>query len=476
MPAKPGRESSTGPLDGRSPGRQPIAAEGGEVSLVATSRSGAPASSAAARFATAVLFFTNVIGYVDRKILTLLVEPVKVSLGLSDGEIGLMQGIAFVITFSATGLLMGRLVDRSNRRNLLILCIAIWSVSAAAGGLAQTGWQLFVARMGVGVGEAALIPAAVSLFADYFPPERRGRPFGFFSMGVYAGSGLSMVLVGLSLAPVTSLSVHLQSLGFRIEPWRIIMFVTFLPGLLSCLLLAAMREPEREAAKRSQPSLDRSGMEEWMERWRFFVPHHLAMALLTLSLLGMSSWLPTVLIREYGMAARDAGLLYGTVYATAGVCSSFLGGLLVDVANRRGGLRGCLITALGASLLAAVGFAVLLMAASPLQVIVGSIIVFAPTSVALVIGIMVVSNVASSQSRGQITAIHFLVLGIVGTAGGPAVVGYANDLFGRHGASLGIVVAVTGLISTVLAVGLVGLALARSADALGRARGRAAAG
>lgn len=422
--------------------------------MLTTSRSDVSAS-AAALYATGVLFITNVVGYIDRKILTLLVEPVKASLGLSDGEIGLMQGIAFVIAFSATGLFMGHLVDRRSRRNLLIISIAIWSISAAAGGFAQTGWQLFIARMGVGVGEAALIPAAISLFADYFPPEKRGKPLGFFSMGVYAGSGLSMVLVGLSLATVTSLSVHLQTMGLAIEPWRIIMFITIIPGAFCCALLAVMREPARDVLHQSDRSIDRSGLRDWLDRSRFFVPHHFAMALLTLSLLGMSSWLPTVLIREYAMSPRDAGLLYGTVYATVGVCSSYLAGMLLDVVSRRSGLRGCLKTALCAAAIAVSGFGMLLVAATPMQLIIGSVIVFAPTSMALVIGIMIVSNVAPSRSRGQITAIHFLFLGVIGTAGGPAVVGYANDIFTGDSTRLSTVLGLTGLVSTSIAVALI---------------------
>ena len=161
----------------------------------------AHAGHGAATYATALLFLANLIGYLDRSILTLLVQAVKMSLRLSDGSMGLMLGAGFVLTFSFAGLFIGRLVDRVNRRNLLILALAIWSLSAAAGGLARDGAQLFLTRMGVGVGEAAIFPIAVSLIADYFEPSRRGKPYGLFTTGVYAGGGLSLVLAVIEHPP-----------------------------------------------------------------------------------------------------------------------------------------------------------------------------------------------------------------------------------------------------------------------------------
>ena len=423
------------------------------TSVVAPSlaRTSAPT---AAMYATLALFLANVVGYMDRKILSLLVDPVKASLGLSDGEIGLMQGAAFVVTFSITGLLVGRLVDRRSRRHLLVVCIAIWSISAAAGGLAQSGWQLFAARMGVGVGEAALIPAAVSLFADYFPPERRGKPFGFFSMGVYAGSGLSLVLVGVALQSLATFSASLAARGYAFEPWRLVMLFMLIPGIVCCALVLAIREPERTGAGATTRSVDRSGLRDWLVQRRFLLPHHLSMSMVTFGLLGMANWVPTILIREYGMSPRDAGLLYGTVYALGGVCSSYLGGVVSDMANRRDGARGCLVLALCSIVVVAIGFTALPFVATPIQLMAAIVLVFAPSSVALVTGIMVVSDTAPGQSRGQVTAVHFLFTGILGTAGGPAAVGYANDLFGSATVPLSKVLGIAGLISSLLALAL----------------------
>ena len=219
-----------------------------------------------AAWAAALLFLTNLVGYLDRSILTLLVAPVKTSLHLSDGEMGLMLGAGFVLTFSLAGLFIGRLTDRLNRRNVLIVCVAIWSVSAAACGLARTGGELFLGRMGVGVGEAAVYPIAVSVISDYFAPNRRGKPYGVFTMGVYAGGGLSLILTGAALPWATHLSSVLAAQGVRLEPWRLVMLLMLAPGALCCALLTTLKEPARASDAPAAGAIQPSGLGAWWAR------------------------------------------------------------------------------------------------------------------------------------------------------------------------------------------------------------------
>jgi MFS family permease len=153
-------------------------------------------------YAWYVLFVLLIIGitsYLDRNIVAVLMEPIKQDLQLTDTEVSLLQGMAFAVFYVAFGLPFGALVDRKNRRVLLAFGIALWSTMTAAGGLAESYWQLFAARAGVGIGEACLAPAAFSLIADYFPPSQRGRAMSVYNMSNYLGGGASMLLGGLVL-------------------------------------------------------------------------------------------------------------------------------------------------------------------------------------------------------------------------------------------------------------------------------------
>ena len=411
-----------------------------------------PRASGVAAWTATLLFVTNLVGYLDRSILTLLVAPVKASLHLSDGEIGLMLGAAFVLTFSVAGLLIGRLTDRLNRRNLLIVCVGIWSLSAAACGLAQSGAQLFVARMGVGVGEAAVYPIAVSLIADRFAPSRRGTPYGAFTMGVYAGGGLSLILTGAVLPWITTVSARLAAHGTHMEPWRLVMFLMLVPGALCCALLATLPEPVRTRDVAVADVASPPGLRDWLARAGVFLPHHLFMALVTLAMVGVTAWAPTVLIREHHLPTRTAGLLFGSLLAVTGVLSSALGGVLADRAGRRGGPAGALRMDLACIAVGCVGMLVLGTAHSTAILLTGFVIAFAPLSMSLIAGIIAMAELSPSRSRGQITSMYFLFTGVMGTAGGPALVGYLNDLAGGPTAGrLGTILGLTGAVATATA-------------------------
>ena len=412
----------------------------------------AHAGHGAATYATALLFLANLIGYLDRSILTLLVQAVKTSLRLSDGSMGLMLGAGFVLTFSFAGLFIGRLVDRVNRRNLLILALAIWSLSAAAGGLARDGAQLFLTRMGVGVGEAAIFPIAVSLIADYFEPSRRGKPYGLFTTGVYAGGGLSLILAGAVLPWATTTSAHFATKGHLVESWRLVLFLMLIPGGVGCALLATMKEPPRRRAPSAETAVHSSGFADWRARADVFLPHHLFMSLVTLAMVAVTSWMPTVLIREHAMAARSVGLMFGTVIAVTGVASAALAGVLADRTSQRRGAAGPLLMAMICVGVGVAGFVLLVLARTPFMLMVGTVVVFSPLSMVLIAGIIAMADLSPACSRGQITSIYFLFTGVLGTAGGPVLVGYLNDLAGGH--SLGRVLSLTGLVSCLAALAL----------------------
>ena len=430
----------------------------------ATAAASTAATTRVAGWAATLLFLTNLVGYLDRSILTLLVAPVKTSLHLSDGEMGLMLGAGFVLTFSLAGLFIGRLADRLNRRNVLTVCVAIWSLSAAACGLARNGAELFLGRMGVGVGEAAVYPIAVSIISDYFAPNRRGKPYGVFTMGVYAGGGLSLILTGAVLPWATNLSRSLAAEGTTLEPWRLVMFLMLGPGALCCALLATLREPARTREPAStSAAAGRPGLQDWWSRRGVFLPHHLFMALTTLAMVATTSWLPTVLIREHAVPTRSAGLLFGTVLAVTGITSSVVGGVLADRAGRRGGAAGALTLALACVGVGCLGYIVMATATATPVLLAGFVIAFSPLSMSLIAGIVAMAELSPARSRGQITSVYFLFTGVLGTAGGPALVGYLNDLAGgATSGALGRVLTVTGVVATFAAAAIAALTIARA--------------
>ena len=416
---------------------------------------------AVALFTLFTLFFVNLTGYLDRQIVSLLVQPIKAALKLSDGMIGLMQGLAFVIAYAIAGLLIGQFVDRHSRRNLLIVCVLIWSLCSAAGGLAHNGGELFLARMGVGVGEAALIPCAVSLLSDSFERDRRGMAMGVFTVSVHAGSGLSLMIVGLLLPAITAWAATLSVHGTIIEVWRLVLFCMLGPGVAVCALLAFVREPPRVTVSTATKRLDATGFRDWAANVRVLAPHHIAFALVNLSTFTLAAWFPTVLIREHHLDTRHTALIFGGVGAVAGGLGAFLSGPLGDRLSRHAGTRGRISVALYCLPVAAVATAGLFFAHT-LPVLVSSMaVMFGMQSLVFVIGLLTAAELAPPRSRGQVTAIFMTFAGIIGAAGGPAIAGYLNDALHSRGVALSTIMGATCLVAVLCSVALITLTLAR---------------
>src|SRR5258708_14916503 len=185
------------------------------------------------RYAWYVVFILMVcytLSFVDRQILSLLVGPMKRDLAISDTRIGLLQGVAFALFYGLMGLPLGRLADTRNRRNVIIVGVVLWSFLTGACSAARSFWSLFLARMGVGVGEATLSPSAFSLITDYFPKEKLGAALSVYSMGIFIGSGLALIAGGSVVDAVTRMpAVTLPLLG-AVAPWRFTFLIACAPG------------------------------------------------------------------------------------------------------------------------------------------------------------------------------------------------------------------------------------------------------
>ena len=276
-------------------------------------------SLAVRNYALGVLVVVYTFNFIDRQILSILLEPIKQDLGLSDSALGMLTGFAFALFYATLGIPIARFADRSNRRNLIAWALAIWSAMTAVSGLAQNFWHLLLARIGVGVGEAGCSPPAHSMLADYFPTENRATALGIYSLGIPFG-----ILFGFIAG------------GWLNEffGWRVAFFIVGVPGLLLAILVRfTLREPPRgmaegRVADEEQPTI----METFRFLWSKRSFRHMAVGggLTAFVGYGVITWVPSFLIRSYGMSTGDVGTYLGLILGIPGGIGIALGGYLAD--------------------------------------------------------------------------------------------------------------------------------------------------
>ncbi len=389
-----------------------------------------------------VLMLCNTLSFIDRQILGLLVTPIKQELGLSDTKIGLLQGLAFGIFYTLLGMPMGRIVDRGNRRNLVAAGIFCWTLMTASCAAARGFWTLFLARMGVGVGEATLSPSAFSLLSDYFPRERLGTALSIFSMGVFFGSGSALIVGGLVIGAVGS--------------WRLTFLIVGLPGLLAALLMFTIKEPVRKnllGGKARHLSLGEV-FEQVKLRWQSVAGICLAFAFQALCNYAQQAWLPTYFVRAHGWQPKQAGLTLGVISLATGLLGAYLGGALCDRWQRGSKADAPLRVGVLATACAGIFFSLALaMPALNFQL---ALLVAAFFFLAMPIGSSYASLqlILPNQVRGQIGALQVFTLNLFGLMLGPFLPGFFNDYVFRNpqlvGWSLALTVGTASLLSALL--------------------------
>jgi MFS family permease len=397
----------------------------------------APAARASSRYAwyvVAVLTLANVAGWIDRQILTLLVVPIRRDLGISLTEMSYLIGLPFAIFYTFMGLPIARLADRSNRRNIIAGGIALWSIMTALCGLAGSYARLLLARIGVGVGEAALAPPAASLLADYFPRERLSTAMSVYSLGIFLGSGLAYVIGGWVVGLVSAQEVWTWPVLGALRPWQTVFIAVGLPGLLIALLMLTVREPARGAAPGPPVSLTEL----------FAYVRHNARSYVTLSggfalsasvNIGIAAWLATFLIEAHGWTAARAGVVQGTLTMTVGVAGVLLGGRVADEFVRRGFVDGPLrVGVIGSAgmLVAATAYPLV---GSPQAAVAWLAVVNLFAAFPWGAASAAAAELVPRPMRAQGVALHFFVVSLVSSALGPwAVAVLAEHVFGRDSA------------------------------------------
>jgi MFS family permease len=267
--------------------------------------------------------------FVDRNILALLVAPVRRDLGISDTQIGILQGYSFSVFNALMVLPFGWLADRKNRRNLLMVGIAIWGASTIASGFTSNFTELVVTRMGLGIGEAALMPAAFSLISDYFPKSQRGRAVGIYGIGGFGGIGLSYLIGGAVLATFRGVdNVTLPIVG-ETSLWHAAFIVVGVITLLFAMLMGTVREPPRHEIQQLGELGKISFFAHLRSHWRAFwlvIGAYICQGIA----IGWFVWLPTYFIREFKFTPIAAGVDVGWVTTISGVLGAVAGGYIAD--------------------------------------------------------------------------------------------------------------------------------------------------
>jgi predicted MFS family arabinose efflux permease len=269
-----------------------------------------------------VLFILVVVytfNFIDRQIVGILAVPIKADLGLSDTQLGLMGGLAFALFYTGLGIPVAMLADRYSRTWIMTGALAVWSAMTAACGLATNFWQLFLARLGVGVGEAGGVAPAYSLISDYFPPWQRARALSVYSFGIPIGSALGIMAGGLIATLVD---------------WRMAFFAVGIAGIvLAPIFRLTVKEPQRGRFDPVRPERAAPGIAELaacLAHKPSFWMISVAAACSSMMGYGLFFWLPSFFVRSFGMTLLDASLFYGAILLLGGLAGIWSGGWLAD--------------------------------------------------------------------------------------------------------------------------------------------------
>lgn len=384
----------------------------------------APVSGRYRAWVLALLVLVYTFNFLDRQILGILASSIKKDLGLSDTQLGLMGGLAFAAFYTVMGIPVAWLADRWSRVGIMTVALAVWSGFTAVCGLAGSFWHLFLARMGVGTGEAGGVAPAYSLIADYFPPAQRARALAVYSFGIPLGMAAGILFGGLIAAHVS---------------WRAAFFVVGLAGLaLAPLFGLTVREPVRGAHDAGGKKLEAPRLGEVL---RTLLPKSsfwlLALGAASSSVCGygVAFWLPSLLMRSFGLSLAETSWFYGAICLFGGVAGIWGGGWLADKLGRSGDRRAYALVPAGAFVLALPCFFAALESPS---LGLAFVLFLIPTGLNLAwLGPVITSvqHLVPANMRSTASALFLLVNNLLGIALGTYYFGAVSDLLApRFGA------------------------------------------
>jgi MFS family permease len=410
-------------------------------------------SHARAWYAVGVLYVAYVLAFVDRQIIAFLVAPIRADLGITDFQFSLIAGLAFAIFYAVLGIPIGPVADRRSRRNLVAVGVALWSVMTAFCGLASSYLHLFLARLGVGVGEGTLTPSAISLISDFFPRERRGLPINVYTAGVYGGIGIANVFGGLIVAyTATASGIDVPWLG-HLRSWQAAFMLVALPGVAVALLALTFREPRRH--ERTASTVLVSDTVRYVRANGFlYATLMLGAAVSSIGSYGLYGWVPALFQRVHAWDSARIGLDFGLltiVFGTGGlVGSGLLAGRLL-----RAGVKAVYSKIMALAMALAVVPGVLLgLVDDPHVMLVCIAVLFFLLAVPVGLVQVALQAITPNEMRAQVLAVYLAIVALLGPFIGSSSVAALTDFYFANdvlvGSSISVVLSVASVLSAVL--------------------------
>jgi len=384
-----------------------------------------------ANYGLAILLIAYIHSFIDRQILNVLVEPIKRDLAISDFQISLLQGMAFMTFYILMSIPLGRLADKTNRKKIIVAGVFVWSLMTILCGLTKTYYMFFAARSGIGIGQAALSPAAYSMLGDYFPPKKLARAIGIFTMGMTIGAGTAYLIGGSILHVITTFdTISLPFIG-TLQPWQMTFVIAGLPGLIIGLMVMTIMEPPRRGVF---TVTQKSETEGWRGVFAFigkhrrnYLPIIVAISLLAVLSYGTLNWYPTFLIRTYDISIHDAGIYFGFIYLVFGTAGALGGPLFSEYLMKRNytdaNPRTIMLVALALTFPSILGP---LMPNTILALMVAAPIVFFLNAY-FAVSIAALQLITPNEMRGLLIAIILFITNLAGLGVGSSLVAFFTD-------------------------------------------------
>ncbi len=379
-----------------------------------------------------VLTVASTVSYIDRQIVALMEEPIKRDLGIGDALMGFLIGPAFSVSYALVTIPMGRLADTYSRKNIIAIGVFAWSIVTALSGLAKTYGQLMVARMGVGVGEASLGPAAYSMITDYFPKERLALALAVFSSAPFIGVGLAYIFGGVLIDYLETFETLQFPVVGEVRSWQATFFIIGAPGALLAVVVYALREPLRgRYGRRIEDDAEEVAFSEVLSfmrtRWQFFALQFGGVICLSMMGYAVFGWAGPLFSRVFEIPISEFGVIYGVIAIVFGISGAYFAGAIVPFLLNRGYSDAVLRVVIIAAVVVC-PFAALYPQLSSVYVAYGvlSLVTFV---MAIPTGMVTASiqSVTPTEIRAQVISIYLFVVFTTGFTLGGQVVGLLNE-------------------------------------------------